>query len=269
MSRGAADRVELSVHHTGPRPVIAIGIPSFGMVHLTFVARLLNLRMPMNTVVRQIFVVGKEVGDARNEIVAKALAIEEHDPSLRCQHVFFIDDDVLFNPDVLNKLLQHRRPLMSGLYYTKTAVPTPLVLHDEYQGVARSWMPGEVIECAGHGMGLCLIEADVFRRIKAECPLSVDQFGFPAWFKTTRDQAIVKPDGTQAIYNETEDMHFLKLARSLGYQPMVDTSPEAFAWHFDTRAKCGYPFKQWTEFLANGTITWDTDRGPVTWECAA
>jgi hypothetical protein len=62
------------VHQTAPREFIAIGIPSFGMVHLYFTARLLNLRIPMNTTIRWFYVVGKEVGDARNEIVARARA---------------------------------------------------------------------------------------------------------------------------------------------------------------------------------------------------
>jgi hypothetical protein len=269
MSRGAADSVEISMHATKPRDVIVIGVPSFGMVHLFFMARYYNMRMPMNTIQKHIYVVGKEVGDARNEIVGKALALETQDPTIRCSKIFFIDDDVLVHPDVLLKLLTHQRPIVSGLYYTKTSVPTPLVLHDEFNGTARSWMPGELIECHGHGMGLALIDAEVFRRMQAECDLGTDAHGYPAWFKTTKDAAVVRPDGHRNISNQTEDMRFLTVAQSLGYVPAVDTSPQAFGWHLDTKAMRAYPEKQWAEFTTTGQITWETDQGPVIWCDAA
>jgi hypothetical protein len=267
MSRGAADTVSISTYETGPRPVIVLGIPSFGMVHLFFTARLINLRMPMNRIIRHVYVVGKEVGDARNEIVAKALAIEQDDPSLRCSHVFFLDDDVLFHPDVLLKLLGHERPIISGLYYTKSSVPTPLVLHGEFGGTAKSWTPGEVVDCAGHGMGLTLIDSDVFRALKDS--VGLDSHGYPAWFKTTKDDAIIRPDGVPQVFNQTEDMAFLTKAAALGYQPAVDTSAQAFGWHLDTKAMRAYPNRQWDEFLKTGKVTWQTDHGPVVWEDAA
>jgi hypothetical protein len=264
MNRGD---VSISTYETAPRPVIALGIPSFGMVHLFFTARLLNLRMPMNRIVRHFYIVGKEVGDARNEIVAKALAIEDNDPSLRCSHVFFIDDDVLFHPDVLLKLLSHDRDIVSGLYYTKSSVPTPLVLHGDFGGTARDWTPGDLVECAGHGMGLTLINADVFRKMR-DC-LSVDAHGYPEWFKTTKDSSLLRPDGIPQMFNQTEDMAFLTKAAALGYQPAVDTSASAFGWHLDTKAQTAYPAAQWKEFLATGKVTWPTSNGPVVWEHAA
>lgn len=264
MSRGASDSTDIAVHQAAPRPFIAIGIPTFGMVHAYFMARVLNLRMPLNTVIRWFYVIGKEVGDARNEIVAKALASETQDPPMRCQAVFFLDDDVLVHPDVLLKLLSHQRPIVSGLYYTKTSVPTPLALHEEGQGTPRSWRPGELLEVAGHGMGCTLIAADVFRAVR-DAGLETDQHGFPAWFKTTRDEGVLRADGVAAVRNQTEDMYFLARARQLGFQPAVDTSAQAFAWHFDPRRMVGYPEKQWQEWQRTGRITWETDAGPVVW----
>lgn len=264
MSRGPADSFDMSVHAGKPREFIAIGIPSFGMVHLFFVARLLSLRMPMNRVIRWFYVVNKEVGEARNEIVAKALAADD----LHCSHVFFLDDDVLFHPDVLLKLLAHNRPIVSGLYYTKTSVPTPLVLRDEGEGT-HSWTPGELVECAGHGMGLTLINADVFRVLEAE-GLPTDPHGYPAWFQTVRDQVVLAGPGAPAgIRNVTEDVHFLQQARARGFQPAVDTSAQAFGWHFDAKRLQGYPMKQWAEWHEHGRVTWETETGAVTWEQVA
>lgn len=263
MTRAANDSIDITVHETGPREVIAIGIPSWGMVHLFFCGRLFNLRHPMNRIVRQFYLVGKEVGAARNEIAAKALAIDNaHE---KCTKLLFIDDDVLFHPDSLLKLMSHNRPIVSGLYYTKTSVPTPLVLHGQYEGTARSWRPGDLIDCEGHGMGLCLIDTDVLRRVRDEIDLGVDAYGFPAWFQTKKDHDVVRADGTPAFHSETEDWNFLSKARQLGYQPCVDTSPQTFAWHLDTKHMRVYPEKQWHEFTTKGTITWETDHGAVTW----
>lgn len=268
MSRGAADVHDMRVHTTKPREFLAIGIPSFGMVHLFFMARMLNLRLPMNTTVTWIYVVGKEVGDARNEIVAQALAREEADPSLRCKAIFFIDDDVLLHQDCLLKLWAHQRDIVSGLYYAKTSVPQPLALHDDADGVARSWRPGELLEVAGHGMGCTLIAADVFRKVR-DAGLDVDQHGYPAWFKTTKDAGLLRADGADITFNQTEDMHFLSRARALGYQPAVDTSPQTFGWHFDSKRMTGYPVDQWAEWCQTGKVTWPTDDGPVVWENVA
>jgi glycosyltransferase involved in cell wall biosynthesis len=268
MSRGAADTHTFRIHEGTTRSFIAIGIPSFGMVHLFFAARLLNLRMPMNRVIRWFYVVGKEVGHARNEIVEAALSFD--DTETVCSHVLFLDDDVLFHPEALNKLLSNQRDIVSGLYYAKSQVPTPLVLHGDYGGLERDWTPGDLVECEGHGMGLTLINADVFRRLRDETPLGVDDFGKPNWFTTTRDKAIVTPNGVDhAIVNQTEDMAFLTRAKTLGYKPAVDTSSLAFGWHFDAKRMTGYPQKQWKQFCETGSVTWDTKQGPITWEAVA
>lgn len=265
MSRGAADSVQIVTHKTTPRDVIVLGIPTFGMVSIWFASRVFAMRMPMNRIVRHIYVVGKEVGDARNEIVARALDLEKDDPSIRCSHVFFLDDDVLAHPDALVKLLSHKQPIVSGLYYAKTSVPTPLVFSGEYSGTPQSWTPGDLVPCWAHGMGLTLIEADVFRRLRDETDLGVDAAGFPNWFTTTRDGGIVTKDGVPASFNQTEDVAFLRRAAALGYQPHVDTSAATFGWHWDHRGQVAYPLEQWHEFQTKGSVTWKTDTGAHTW----
>lgn len=265
MSRGAGDTVEIHAQPMAPRDVIVLGVPSFGLVSLWWAGRLFTLRMPMNRIVRHVYCVGKEVGDARNEIVARALQIEQDDPTLRCSHVFFVDDDVLVHPDCLLQLLHRDRPIVSGLYYAKTSVPQPLVLSGEYDGTPTSWMPGDLVECWAHGMGATLIRAEVFRRLRDETPLGTDAHGYPQWFGTTRDAGLVRADGVTAVFNQTEDVAMLRKAAALGYQPAVDTSPQAFSFHWDQRHQTGYPLKQWAEFQQTGRITWDTPQGPVAW----
>jgi hypothetical protein len=245
------------------RPFIAICIPTLGMVHAFFMARMINLLAPMNRDIRYFYAIDMEVGEARNKLVADALACDG--AAHTCSHVFFLDDDVLFHREALNQLLSRNRPIVSGLYYAKRLVPTPLVLHDDAHGTATTWTPGDLVECAGHGMGLTLIDANVFRRLRDETDLGLDPLGNPNWFTTVKDASLYTADGGVAVHNQTEDITFLKKARALGYVPAVDTSETAFGWHFDTKACTGYPKKQWAEFVERGTATWDTPHGPVTW----
>ena len=266
MSRGTADTLEIASFGTGVREFVAICVPTFGRVSIWWAARTFQgLRHPMNRPVSHFIVTGLEVGLARNEAVRRALDVEVADPTRRCSHLFFVDDDVFVHPDALLKLMEHGRPIVSGLYYAKTSVPTPLILHSQDGGTARSWRPGELVECWAHGMGLTLIEADVFRRLRDEGVVGTDERGNPAWFATSKDVTVLTPRGTQGVHNQTEDVHFLRRAATLGYQPAVDTSVQTFGFHWEDREQRAYPLKQWAEFTAKRTITWDTDEGQVTW----
>lgn len=265
MSRGAADTVEIHGPPPKPRDVIVLGVPTFGMVSIWWAGRLYALRAPMNRIVRHVYCVGLEVGLARNEIVARALAIEDQDSSLRCSHIFFVDDDVLVHPDALLQLMSRQAPMVSGLYYAKSSVPQPLVLSGEYDGTPTTWTPGDLVPCWAHGMGLTLIEADVFRRLRDESDLGVDERGYPNWFTTTRDSGLVRADGVTAVFNQTEDVALLRRAAAIGYQPLVDTSPQAFGFHWDQKQQTAFPVKQWREYQDTGRITWDTPMGPVAW----
>lgn len=272
MTRGASDTHQfIANEEAGPRQVIGIGVPSFGMVSLYWAARLLALRMPFNTVARYFYVTGHEVGMARNQIVHLARQIRGTGPGeLRCTHLLFLDDDVLFHPDLLIRLLSHDRPMVSGLYYTKTREAQPLMFKGDYQGVATDWKHGDLVDVSAHGMGLCLINLDVFDEIdNAEGDevdgitsrmLPRDARGYPAFFTTTRDGRV---PGNHGITNQTEDAHFCRLARAVGVQPVVDTSAAAFGFHFDGATQRGYPLEQWQQFTKDGSITWP---GDVIWE---
>jgi len=271
MSHVTGGQFDISVHSTAPREFIALGVPTFGTVNIFWAMRTFGmLRHPMNRDVYQFVVLGNEVGLARNEIVAKALAREEADPTKRCSHVFFIDDDVFVHPEALLKLMADDRDIVSGLYFAKTATPQPLVLMED--GVEKTWKPGEIVDCWAHGMGMTLIRTEVFRRLRDETDLGVDQMGNPNWFETTRDAMTLRADGSPAftMRNQTEDVAFLRKAAALGYQPSVDTGPQTFGFHWAAAERRGYPLKQWREYESLGTITWtETPDGvPVVWEAA-
>jgi hypothetical protein len=269
---GGIERIEMFQYERPPQRFIVIGTPSLGRIRMEWHYAMLALRTPLNTKVHHYSVGGRTVHDARNEIVARALA-------LNASHVYFVDDDTAPPPDALMRLLARDRAIVSGLYYAKTSIPQPLVLHGRWAGTAKSWTPGEVVECYGHGMGCTLIRCEVFTDLATRGAVEGTGQPCPAcggkgcagclstgtglkWFYTT-DETVVGPDQMPLRVYQTEDTYFLERAAEAGYQPSVDTG--VFCWHFDLDTGKAYPVKQYEEYRSRGTVTWDTEAGPVTW----
>jgi hypothetical protein len=264
MSRGASDQTVYQAHGSGRVKMIAFCIPTLGRVSMRFLEAHYSLGMPTNVPMLRVYVEGKEVGDARNECVARALQFDDDEREIT--HIFFLDDDVLPHPEALKKLHAADRDIIAGMYFLKTQTPTPMIVMDEGDGVAREFVPGEVVECSAHGMGLTLIKSEVFKRLRDETDLGTDVHGYPQWFHTTRDKTIYDQHGLMRVMNETEDVYFLRRARALGYRPAVDTSAEAFGWHWEQGKQRAFPLKQWFEFQQHRTITWPLDNRPaVVW----
>ena len=257
--------------------MIGIGVPTFGMVSIRWHMCMLSLGMPMNVPSTLFSVIGAEIGDARNEIVQRALAFEHPKTKARISHLFFVDDDCLLSTSALRQLYDHRKPIMAGVYYSKASPSEPLILTKKYGGVARDFRLGDVIPCYAHGMGCTLIELDVFRQMYAQGVVEVTdrpchQCNGPGclgcfqtgkvirWFYTTKANVVVDEYGPDFRY-ETEDCYFCERAIQAGFQPCVDTG--VFAFHYDKDCGEAYPLKQWREYRSTGRITWEEAEVPA------
>ncbi len=112
MSRGAGDQAVYTSHGNGRVKMIAFCIPTLGRVSMRFLEAHYQLGMPTNVPVVRVYVEGKEVGDARNECVARALQFDDGDER-EITHIFFLDDDVLPHPEALKKLYAADRDIVS------------------------------------------------------------------------------------------------------------------------------------------------------------
>lgn len=244
--------------------MIAICVPTLGEVSIQWAASWAYMQIPMNVPTFRIIRIGMPVAEARNSMVKECF---EHAASQggKISHFFWHDDDVIADRWALCQLHQRRVPIVSGVYFDKAEVSEPLVFPAPHEGTSP-FVPDQFIPVWGHGMGLTLIEADVYQRMEKELDLGKDSMGNPQWYKTVNREATTAEDGTPGRYSTTEDLYFLTNAAKLGYQPMVDTTQHAFGWHFDRRAKIGYPRKQFDEWETKRTATWDTPGGPVVWK---
>lgn len=171
-----------------------IGIPHLETFPAEFVQCLLQLERPPAT--RFAFVKCAHVVQARNRLVEE----------MEGDWLFFLDADMLFPPDTLVRLLRHLQagiPIVGGLCFRKAPPFTPTTHIQNAEGTYDILDPRtcgrKVVEVDATGMACCLIRRDVF-----------DRMG-PPWFAWT---------------DVSEDLHFCRKAKALGFPIAVDTGLE-------------------------------------------
>ena len=90
-----------------------LGLPVYGGYHPHFIPGLLDLvrRPPCNLQICPM--VGDSlVSRARNRIVARFLMSD-------CTHLLFLDTDLIFSPEHVERLISHGLPFLIGLYPKK------------------------------------------------------------------------------------------------------------------------------------------------------
>lgn len=132
-------------------------------------------------------------------------------------HVFFLDDDVIAPPDTILRLLAHKKPIVSGIYYRRSPpLSVPVMLRFTPDGgtayVSEFKWP-DLIKVDLVGAGCLLIERGVLETMKAKggrCP----------WFEWRVDRMDLPPHE-----RFSEDFTFcVRAKREFGYDVLIDTS---------------------------------------------
>lgn len=121
-----------------------------------------TLNKPPNCVA--MFCHDRSPAHSRNLIVEQAIIYN-------CTHVLFIDDDMAFKPDALNKLLEHDVDIVSGLYLRREYPHQPLFfdLADDEGKCLYGYLDGiesRMREIVAAGLGFCLIKIGVFEKLE-------------------------------------------------------------------------------------------------------
>lgn len=124
-----------------------------------------------------------------------------------CDKLLFVDSDMEFEEDALNKLLVHEKPIVGANYFTRDPnnyhATAKLMGTDGPTGETTSGaVPTEPFEAFAVGTGLCLIDMAVFHTLPQP------------WFKTVHDE-----DG-RMVYSD--DTWFCKQARAHGFPVWCD-----------------------------------------------
>ena len=138
---------------------------------------------------------GYTTAENRNWISAQAVKKE-------CTHLFMVDDDMIYEADSLNRLVEQDKDIIGGLYKTKYEVQDYIIeyLHD-------GEMDDKPFKCAALGGGLLLIKTEVLK--KTPQPL----YGY-VWY----DNGSIK---------ESNDWVFCKNARNAGFEVWCDPNVKA------------------------------------------
>ena len=183
---------------------ILIAVPCMDLVQASFAQSLASLNKVGQCAVA--FNACSLIYDSRNKLAAKAMK-DEFD------YVLWLDSDMVFSPDILEKLIADDKDMVSGLYFRRTSPYTPVIYKDSELKDGRlvwtdytDYPKGELFKVAGAGFGCVLMKTDMI----------FDMIGkYGDWFTP--------------LYFSGEDLSFCYRARELGYE----------IW-CDSRIKCGH-----------------------------
>lgn len=107
---------------------------------------------------------GQSPASNRNTIIKQAL---END----CTHIFFMDDDMIFPPDTLLKLIEHKKDIVSALYLNRGFPHRPVFFDRAYEnGYCKYFSLTEgitgLIKGVNCGLGAVLISTEVFKKLE-------------------------------------------------------------------------------------------------------
>lgn len=144
------------------------------------------------------FAHGQSPARSRNLMIEQAL---EH----KCTHIMFIDDDVAFEADLLDRLLAHDVDIVSGLYFMRNFPHTPIMFDNALEdGRCQIHLlsDGEtgLIPIVAAGLGCCLIKTSVFEKLDKP------------WIRLGE----LEPD------NWCDDIGFFRRVREAGIQSFCD-----------------------------------------------
>ena len=141
---------------------------------------------------------GYNCAENRNYIVAQAMRAN-------CTHLLLLDDDMIYEPDSINRLLAHNKDVVGAKYSVRRIVESGNHEVIEYGEDEKS--DTELFKCDALGGGLLLINTDVFRKV------SQPHFGYK-W----HDNGMVEM---------SNDWFFCEKAREVGYDIWCDPTVKA------------------------------------------
>lgn len=164
---------------------------------------LMAMQFPLGASVSRLRIHGKDVAEARNEIVRSAL-------EMGADYVLMLGDDNLPPANLFSLLHRHREMLVTGVYWQKSYPTHPYLWDGLLKGFYEDWKVGEYFPVDFAGCDALLAHTDVFKAID------------PPWF--SRDWTFEPGQTPSPIL--TEDFYFYTKARQAGYRLFVDTEAQ-------------------------------------------
>ena len=220
----------------------------------------LDLQIPIGRTVQALKCVGVPIDVARNNVVKKALELDN-------QYLFFLDWDVIVPAVALTRLiyLADNYPeydVFSGLYCTKSNPPHPLIWKSLTQeGIDYDWTVGELLEPMGVPAGCMLLRMSLFKNLPytEETP----------WFKTIENLCTEDLYFCKRLHEETKSRILLDTGIQCGHidwetGTMYCLPSDALPWR---RWKEKYEVQENARDSLQKRVRGVTTAGPLTREC--
>lgn len=187
--------------------MITIGIPCGGSIKADTVISLLTTLQAPPTEKALYIATGNYVHENRTTIVKRALLN-------KATHVMFIDADMTFPPNGIDRLMKDDKDIVGANYNVRgnpslgnTPASTVKFVDENKRFIAKpgSEIPRELFKCYAVGTGFMLIKMSVFEKLSEP------------WF-FFRDY--IKDDGGREMM--TEDVYFCEKANEAGFEVWCD-----------------------------------------------
>lgn len=238
---------------------ILIGTPTTGLVRIEWVQGRYGQIIPTNWSnvqmiqwINAYMPLNYTVPEAQNLIVKACL---QHN----FEWLFLLESDNVLQPDAFIRLNEYMRqgtiPIVSGLYFTKSEPPEPLIYRGRGSSFYHEWRMGDRVWCDGVPTGCLLIHSSILKAMWDESPeylvgaeLTRRVFNIP--------ERIYHDPITGALATEvgTSDLEWCRRVikgryfekagwpkyQKMKYPFLVDTN--IFVWHIDEKGR-KYPLK--------------------------
>ena len=194
---------------------VGICVPCRDTVHAAFafdLAKLVQQCQLYGIAVVPHFCIGTLIVNQRDQLAEMALDTDS-------THVLWLDSDMMFPPDTLQRLLSHGKDIVAGNYVTRQYPHKTVAykhMHDWQSYVINNGNSTDLISVAAVGMGCMLITTEVLKR------MSKPRFQ-TSWIPETQDHM-------------GEDFYFCEQARKLGYDVWIDDALSVDLQHLGTVA---------------------------------
>ena len=177
-----------------------IAIPCTDMVPAPFAQSLATLNKEGECLIA--FLLGSLIYESRNDLAKQAISRD-------CDYVMWFDSDMVFDADVLTKMIRHMedgKDIVTGLYFRRRPPFTPVLFKElNFEDDVLHWVgfddypENEPFEVAGCGFGCVMLRKEVLLDVV---------LNYQTWFTP--------------LAHAGEDIAFCVRARELGYKIWCD-----------------------------------------------
>jgi GT2 family glycosyltransferase len=190
---------------------ILIAIPCLETIKVETVISLFSMTAVLKYDAKLNIHVSSVVHDARNKLVKDAI-------DTGCTHVMFVDSDIVFPEDAINKLVEDDKDIVGGLYFRKQIPHLPTIHEKDGERllVPRTYPTTRPFEVFAIGTGFLMVKTEVFKKMPQP------------WFYF----------GTYKKHAVGEDVYFCWKAQERGYKVWCDPTFDLAhigAYGFDKR----------------------------------